>query len=247
MFTYKRTIICPNSVEVEIYNSIREVGKNYGGRSINRKLTPAKQKAANEIRTMRKWTQMIDCNFCEEDYFCRFSAPFGTFCDESLFMNHVRNFFERIKRRAAKKGIPFKYIGFRECGKLGKNWHLHIILSKEITEIAKECWYYKDGGMNFTPLYASHSYEKLAEYIHKDVAGEKRMMASRNLTRPEVVVKKCSRKELRNLEKGGEIEPPKGYYLSKDETYQLISDVTGVSWYFKFKPLAFRTQKKGIF
>ena len=41
-------------VEVEIYKSIREVGKNYGGRGVNKKLSPQKQRIANEIRTTRK-------------------------------------------------------------------------------------------------------------------------------------------------------------------------------------------------
>lgn len=255
MFTYKRVIRCRNMVEVEIYNSIREVGKSYGGRGVSKTLSRAKQKIANQIRTTRKWEQIIDCNFDENDYFCRFSAPYGTFDDEKKFMNHIRNFFDRIKRRADKQGLAFKYIGFRECGKRGKNWHLHIILSAPIAAIAKECWYYRNGGMNFTPLYCDHSYEKLAQYIRKDITAEKkddgaddglslggkRMMASRNLSRPVVTVKKCSRRELRKLERGEYMEPPKGFYLSKDELSMSISDVTGAAYYFKFRALdAFR-------
>lgn len=254
MFTYKRTIICPHSVEVEVYNSIRKVGQSYGGRGVNRSLSREKQRKANEIRTARKWERVIDCNFCEADYFCRFSAPFGTFVSEEDFMRCVGNFFSRVKRRCRNQGLVFKYIGFRECGKLGKNWHMHIILSAEVAKIAKECWYYKDGGINFAPLYASHNYEKLVRYIRKDLTDEeseqypakKRMMASRNLTRPEVVVKKCGRRELRKLERGEVMEPPKGYYLAEDDLEINISDITGASWYFKFKPTAFRNNEKGI-
>lgn len=259
MFTYKRVIRCRNLVEVEYYNSIKQVGKNYGGRGVNKKLSPKKQKAANELRTIRKWEQVIDMNFDEGDYFCRFSAPYGTFCDEKAFVKHVQNFFSRIKRRADKLGLAFKYIGFRECGKRGKNWHLHIIFSAEIAAIAKDCWYYRNGGMNFSPLYADHSYEKLAAYIRKDVSkaeekteddglslGGKRMMASRNLARPEVTVKKCSRREIRRLERGEYTEPPKGFYLVKDELSVNISDVTGASYYFKYRSFAFPTMKKGI-
>lgn len=260
MFTYKRVIRCRNMVEVEIYNSIKQVGKNYGGRGVNKKLSPKKQRAANELRTIRKWEQVIDMNFDEGDYFCRFSAPYGTFCDEKSFVKHVQNFFSRIKRRADKLGLVFKYIGFRECGKRGKNWHLHIILSAEIAAIAKDCWYYRNGGMNFSPLYADHSYEKLAAYIRKDVSkaeekteddgltlGGKRMMASRNLARPKVTVKKCSRREIRRLERGEYTEPPKGFYLVKDELSVNISDVTGASYYFKYRSFAFPKMKKGIF
>lgn len=247
MHTYQRIIKTPHSVEIEFYKSIREIGKNYGGRGVNKSLSPQKQKDANIIRTILKWERVISCNFCERDYFCRFSAPFGTFDDEEKFMKHVNNWFKRIKRRCDKLGIEFKYIGFRECGKLGKNWHLHIILSREVWKIASKCWYYKNGGMNFEPLYANHEYKKLADYIRKDVSGQKRMMASRNLKRPDVSVKKATRKQIRKLENGEYIEPPKGYYLVKDELITHINDITGANWYFKFRPLAFRNEKNRIF
>ena len=243
MYTYKRVIQTPNSIEVEIYQSIRKVGKSYGGRGINRGLSSAKQKEANNRRAVMKYERLIDCNFCEEDYFCRFSAPFGTFTNEDVFMKHVRNWFERIKRRCKKAGLEFKYIGFRECGKLGKNWHLHIVLSREVARIAKECWEYKNGGMNFTPLYASHEYEKLAKYIRKDVSGQKRMMTSRNLKKPEVEVRPAKRREIRKLERGEYPEPPQGWYQVKDECDISINDVTGARWYMKYRPLIYQTRK----
>lgn len=246
MYTYKRIIKCPNSIEIEIYQTIRNPGKNYGGRGINRNLTKQKQKTANEIRTTKKWERIIDCNFDKTSWFCRFSAPFGTFDDEKKFLKEIKNFFDRIKRRCKKKNIEFRYIGFRECGKLGKNWHMHIILSDEVMKIAKECWKYKDGGMNFTPLYSSGNYEKLADYIHKDVAGQKRMMASRNLNRPEVTVKPATRLEIRRLERGELIKPPKGYYFCKDEFASYINDICGASYYFKFKPITYQDYKNGI-
>lgn len=255
-YTYKRVIECPNSIEVEFYKSIREVGKNYGGRGVNRKLTPAKQKIANEIRTTRKWERLIDCNFCERDFFCRFSAPYGTFTSEKQFRNEVRNWMTRIKRRL-KGERELKYIGFCECGKSGKNWHLHIILEREVAEIAAKCWHYRNGGVNFTPLWENHNYEKLADYIHKDLSptkedkedefamqqtAKKRMMASRNLLRPIVKVRRATRKEIRRLEKGMELDPPKeGFYPVKDEMAKVINDVTGASWFFRFNRIAYRT------
>lgn len=247
MITYKRVIRTPHMVEVEIYNSIREVGKQYGGRGVNKSLTPQKQRAANAIRNARKWERVIDCNFGENDFFCRFSAPYGTFCAEKEFRREVGNFFKRVKRRCDKAGIVFKYIGFIECGKSGKNWHMHIVLSESVTKIARECWRWRNGGINLTPLWNNHSYEKLADYIRKDVAGEKRMMASRNLTRPTVEVRKCTGKELRKLRRGEWVEPPQGYFAVKDEPVMSINDLTGASYYFKFRKAdAFRGRKNGI-
>lgn len=245
MITYKRVIRCRNMVEVEIYKSIREVGKQYSGRGVNKSLSPAKQRAANAIRTTRKWERVIDCNFCEEDYFCRFSAPYGTFCDEVSFRREVNNFFKRIKRRCDKEGLAFKYIGYIECGKSGKNWHMHIVLSAAVSKIARACWHYRNGGINLTPLWNDHSYEKLAAYIRKDVAGTKRMMASRNLTRPQVEVRKCNRKELRKIELGEYMDPPEeGFYLVKDDAQMNINDITGASYYFRYRRMDERGKRK---
>ena len=248
MYIYKRIIKCPNSIEIEYYQSIKRIGKYYGGRGINKKLSSAKQKVANALRTIRKWAQVIDCNFNNTGWWCRFSAPFGTFDSEEKFLREARNFFDRIKRRCKKKNIVFKYVGFREVGKLGKNWHMHIVLSDEVRKIAQECWNYKNGGMNFTPLWNDANYEKLAEYIRKDVSGQKRMMASRNLTRPEITTRPASQKEILKLAKGKTIEAPKGYYQDKNISTEFkINDITGASWYFKFRPLAFRNNYNGIF
>lgn len=236
-YIYKRTITTPESIQIEYYSSIRKVGKYYGGRGINKNATKARQKIANEMRTIRKWQNIIECNFTDKDWFCRFSAPFGVFDSEEKFMKEFKNFRDRVKRRCKKKGVPFKYFGFRECGKLGKNWHMHIVISDEVRAIAQECWKYKDGGMNFTPLYQDCNYKKLAEYIHKDVSGNKRMMSSRNLARPEVDVSPATQKEIRKLTKGAMIEAPKGYYYIEDEFEYYVNDITGAKWYFKFRRL----------
>lgn len=239
MHWYKRIIKCKNYTEVEVYSCFREVGKNYGGRGVNRSLTSEKQKAANAIRNTKKWSRIIDCNFDEQDYWCRFSAPYGTFCDEKSFLRCINSFFQRIKRRTSKLGVAFKYIGFRECGVNGKNWHMHIVLSREVFEIIQKdkLWKWPNGGINITPLYTDGEFEKLAAYIRKDIKGDKRLMASRNLERPVVTVKKVTRRQLKQLEKNMTMEPPKGFYLSKDEQFKEINDVTGAKYYFKFRKL----------
>lgn len=92
-----------------------------------------------------------------------------------------------------------KYIAFIECGKSGKNWHIHIIVSKEDRELLSEQWPYENG-QNFTPLYKNENFKKLAEYITKDLTGkedvdaaQKRMMTSRNLKKPESVTRKAKK------------------------------------------------------
>lgn len=246
MYIYKRTIVCPNSIEIEYYKSIRKVGKYYGGRSRNTGLSNAKQKEANKLRNILKWSRLIDCNFDSSGSFCRFSAPYGIFDTEEKFMREVKNFFSRIKRRCQKQGIEFKYIGFRECGKSGKNWHMHIVLNEEVRKIAYECWHWKDGGTNFSPIWTDGKVRGLAEYIRKDVSGEKRMMCSRNLSRPEITVEPAKKREVAKLERGEVCKAPDGWYLSKDEFRSHINEITGASFGFVFRPLIYRNGKKRI-
>lgn len=235
MYHYKRIIETPNAIEIEYYQSIRPVGKKFVGRGINKNLTSEKQAKANKIRTIKKWVRIINCNFTHKDWWCRFSAPFGTYTNEKDFKKAVSNFFKRIQRACKKLNIEFKYIGFIECGKLGKNWHLHIILSDEVRQIAYNCWYYKDGGTNFENLWHNGNVKELAKYIRKDVTGSKRLMNSRNLKRPKVKVKPTSKRELLKLEREQVPPAPKGYYYVEDEFEKYISDVTGARFYFKFQ------------
>lgn len=237
MYMYRRTVISGDMVEKEYYRSIKKVGKNYGGRSKNRSLSPQKQKTLNNIRAEKNMQRLIMTNYREGDWFARFSAPFGTFITEEEFRRAVENWFSRIRYRCAKKNIKFKYIAFIECGKLGKNWHIHIIIKSKTRAIAQECWNFKDG-MNFTPLYQSGNFEKLARYIRKDVSGEKRIMTSRNLDRPVVEVREVKQKEFRRLERGEAVDVPDGYYLLKDDSNYNYNEVTGASWYFCFMPIA---------
>lgn len=88
----------------------------------------------------------------------------------------------------------------RSVGKLGKNWHMHIIVEREALEFVEKYWEYD--GINFTALYQSGYYEKLAEYITKDVAGEKRIRTARCLKKPDVTVKEAGRREIKKLERG---------------------------------------------
>lgn len=253
MYPYKRVITTPSAIEIEYYWSIRPVGKKFAGRGINKNLSPEKQKKANQIRTMKKWTRIIDCNFCSDDYWCRFSAPFGTFTNEQYFRKEVSNWIKRIKRRCDKQNIELKYIGFIECGKLGKNWHIHIILSKSVRQIAYDCWHYQDGGCNFTPLWHNGNYQALAKYIRKDITepdapeyetAKKRMMASRNLTRPKETVKPATKKELKKLSRGNVVDAPKGYVYVEDEFEKYVSDVTGAKYYFKFRRIEQQNSKR---
>nr|DAV37849.1 MAG TPA: replication protein A [Caudoviricetes sp.] len=230
MFTYKAEIKSGPLLEVKYYKSFRKRNKKNLARQINQSRTNEKQVRANRIRGEQHTQRLILCNFSEGDWFARFSAPFGKFTEDE-FERVVSNFFKRVKRRTDKKQIKFKYIGYCECGKLGKNWHLHIVIENCVREILMECWPWKNG-INFTPLYQDGNYADLAKYIRKDVNGKKRLKTSRNLAKPDVKVIEGKKREYRKLERGEALPCPEGYYFYKDEMW--INDYTGASFYFTY-------------
>lgn len=234
MYFYKQEIKSGPLLEVKYYKSLRKRNLKNIGRSTRKGLTPEKQKKANKKRAELNAQRLLLCNFEPGDWFMRFSAPYHEWTEER-FEKEITNFFRRIKTRCKKLNIDFKYIGFTECGKLGKNWHLHICIQKEVMEIAKECWYYPEG-INLTPMYQKGDFKDLAKYIHKDVCGSKRLKTSRNLDRPEVQTSRCNKKTLRKLEHGDDcavLKPyNKEYHLVSDD--RVDNDYTGANFYFAF-------------
>lgn len=237
MFVYKRTITSGPLTEVEVYKSFRKIGKNYGGRKINQSLTPEKQKKANKLRAIKAMQRLILCNFDVGDYFVRLSIPREELT-ESEFEKIVNKWKRKMRDAFRKIGKKFKYISFTECGKLGKNWHLHIIVEREALEFVQKFWEYD--GLNFTALYQSGYYEKLAEYITKDISGKKRIRTARGLVKPEVQVEEAKKKEIKKLERGEIIEIPDGYFMLKDDENYNYNDITGASWYFAFLPIGYQ-------
>lgn len=231
MYYYKRIINSGPLKEVEYIKSVRERNKRTVARNKKICKTSEQQKKANKIRAIKNTQRKIACNFSAGDAFARFSAPKHTFT-ESEFREEIRRFFDRIKYHAKKQGKKFKYIGYIECGKLGKNWHMHIILNRDIFKIAWKQWKWKNG-INDTPLYADGCFWDLAKYIHKDIAGEKRLMTSRNLTKPDIKVYECRKKRFDRLGRGQVVDKvPNGYVFIKDDVP--VDDWLGCSYSFTY-------------
>ena len=240
MFFYKATIQSGPLREVKFYQSVRRRGKRNVARDINRSLTPEKQAKANKQRSEQNVRRLILCNFGEGDRWVRFSAPFINFTEKEFEAEIVR-FFKRIKYHAKKLGLQFKYIGYVESGKKGINWHLHIIIPRELSDIAERCWKWKNGIYN-KPLYLDGAFSDLAHYItkdaarHKDVGINKRIKTSRNLSRPTVEVKENCKREYRRIERGEALPAPEGYYLLRGDMFS-VNDITGAVYSFSFLQL----------
>lgn len=241
MYVYKSEIRSGPLLEVKYYKSFRKRDKKSIARGYNRFKTKEQQKSANRIRAEQHTQRLILCNFTVGDWFARFSAP-GEKFSEAEFERIVANFFKRIKRRAEKQHIQFKYIGYCECGKSGKNWHLHIVIEDCVRKIATECWRWANG-INLTPLYKNGNFADLAAYIRKDVSGQKRLKTSRNLKKPEIKVVDAKKREFKKIERGEAIEVPQGYYLIHDDMF--VNEVSGASYHFEFMRLdAFERKRK---
>ncbi len=230
MYQYKVEINSGPMKEIKYYKSLRKRDKKNIGRALKKGMSPEKQKIANKIRSIKNAQRLILCNFKKGDIFARFSAPYEKFTEEE-FNKVVNNFFKRVRRRVKKENLKFKYIGYCECGKRGENWHLHIVIEKSIESIITDCWPWKNG-INFTPLYTQGNFKKLAEYIHKDVKGQKRLKTSRNLIKPNYKVTTPSKKEVKKIERGEMINIPADYHLVEDE--MTVNDYTGAAYSFTF-------------
>lgn len=240
MFFYKATIQSGPLREIKFYKSIRKRGKRNVARGVNRSLTPEKQEKANRLRSEQNIQRLILCNFSEGDRWVRFSAPYVKFTEKE-FEKEVARFFRRVWYHTRKAGLVFKYIGFVESGKNGDNWHLHIIVPREISEIAEKQWKWKQG-IYSKPLYLEGAFADLAHYItkdaarHKDTGLHKRMKTSRNLSRPSVEVKEHCKREYRRVERGELLPAPEGYYFLKDDSFS-VNDITGAIYSFSFLQL----------
>lgn len=76
-----------------------------------------------------------------------------------------KNFYDRLKRRLKKLGMPPpKYIRVMEVGKKGA-WHHHLVMQETDLKLLRECW--QQGGIHVDPLYTDGNYRKIAEYFVK--------------------------------------------------------------------------------
>lgn len=236
MYYYKRTITSGYMTEIEYVKSLRPRNKKNVARGKNTCKTKEQQEKANKIRAVKNTQRLICCNFQSGDFFVRLSAPTMMFT-ENEFRKEVNKFINRVKYHAKKEGKVVKYIGFIECGVRGKNWHMHVIFSQDIIDIVREQWKWKNG-INLQPLYEDGQFFKLAEYIRKDIKGNKRIMTSRNLDKPDVKVVKCRKRRFSKLERGEVVD-------KLDSDYVLVSDYCPLddSWACSYSFTFFNSKK----
>ena len=158
--------------------------------------TPDAQKKANRDRSILRAVQIVEANFTEKDIALALTYA-GEAPDEDRLDKDLRNFFDRVKRKRRKMGLPeLKYwasIGGDEMpapGYSGKRPHVHVFMNGGIDRDELEQMWGK-GYANVDRLQpGTDGLAAIATYFAKQIQdrkekkGERRWRASKNLVKP---------------------------------------------------------------
>ncbi len=179
--------------------------------------TSKKQKELNEIATRKKVVRLVNGNFTDEDI-----CVGGQYDDDKIpksakeAYKDVTNYLRRMKRKAEKLGIEFKYLYVTEwkvCeNKKSKNYgkpkaHHHIIMNFPDRDIAEKEWKLCKYPNARRLIPDDYEFTGLAVYLSKDPKGKKSYGYSLNLhkswIKPNVRVSnsKMSRRTAKNIAK----------------------------------------------
>ena len=191
----RKTTVSGPRIDAEVFPVFGRAMRGALRRARSQQTTEA-QKRANRERSILRAVQIVEANFTEKDIAMALTyggeAPTPERVDKDL-----RNFFDRVKRRRQKMGLPeMKYwatIGGDEmpaAGYSGKRPHIHVFMSGGIDRDELEQMWGK-GYANVDRLQpGSQGLAAIATYFAKQVQDRKekknarRWRASKKLVRP---------------------------------------------------------------
>lgn len=221
MKCYKRIVKAGNRCFLEVYRSIRQIGKVYGRRR-KAGITSEDQKIRNHIYAEKKLWWLLNANFEPGDLWVTFTH--GVEVDEALCKQRWKNFVKKVGRYLHKQGKnPMVYIGVHEKARY---WHTHVVLKGLDAAEVYKLWTY--GRKKSEPLYLDGHYIKLAKYMLKNKRqkepGERRWFQSTGLKRPQETVREISKKTYRRYLQG---QRPRLKNYREVKVSQTINDITG--------------------
>jgi len=158
--------------------------------------TPDAQKKANRDRSILRAIQIIEANFTEKDIALALTYS-GEAPDQERLDKDLRNFFDRVKRKRQRLGLPelkyFAAIGGDEMpapGYSGKRPHIHVFMNGGVDrDELEQMWGMGYGNVKrLQPrgegLAAIATYFAKQIQDRKEKKGERRWRASKNLVRP---------------------------------------------------------------
>ena len=223
--------VCGDYMEVNLY-PVYKIARH---RKRKARATSECQQKVNQMNAENKCIRLAHANFNQEDMKVDLTYDNGHLPeDDEAAARELANFFRRVKRYRASKGLPeLKYIAVTEKGKRTGRYHHHLIINGGLTpqEIIS-LWgkgYVRTDGLQFN----ENGIADLVKYIlKKSVASGKRWNASKNLIHPEPKQRdgRLSKRAVQELAKDPENNREyeryyDGYYLS--EARRVYNDING--------------------
>lgn len=192
----RRTTVSGQRIDAEVFPVFSRQMRGALRRARTGNGTPDAQKKANRDRSILRAVQIVEANFTEKDIALALTYA-GEAPDEDRLDKDLRNFFDRVKRKRRKMGLPeLKYwasIGGDEMqapGYSGKRPHVHVFMNGGIDRDELEQMWGK-GYANVDRLQpGTDGLAAIATYFAKQIQdrkekkGERRWRASKNLVKP---------------------------------------------------------------
>ena len=241
------------TIEISKYYSSR-FNKKCKNRSTRVKPTKKEQLEVNERVAEKKLRRLLNNNFQPGDSHTVLDYdPKERPADNDAMRRDKDKFLRDLRKVYKKYGAELKYISVMEVGSKGARHH-HIVMNmpecvplKEITK----CW--SKGRVHINLLYDHPNYAKLANYLIKqsahyfrmpDAMQKKRWCASKNLSKPKVILKKAVKdKGWYNRIAVIPKKYKKDYYVDEDMTREGIHEKTQYS-YFSYMLIKKNTLRK---
>lgn len=193
-------------------------------RGKKRKATPEDVARINRWNKEKRCRRRLRMYFDENDVYATLTMRKDLRPETMDDMKKIwRSFLAIVRREYKKRGAELRWIRNIERGSKGA-WHIHLVINRidDTDLIIKKAW--KDRGhINSTLTYSEGGFRDLAAYLTKDSENDKGIKESSFDTSRNMPLPKPKKKLLARWKDQGDIKPPKGYYIEKQEFYEGIS------------------------
>jgi len=183
-FVRESVYICGDYMDAEVYPVFQPAGK----RRSRCKPTSDIQEKINQRNAEKALTRLVHANFTGRDLALHltYSIPPETLEEAK---RDLYNFLRRVKRAMEKMGLVLKYIYRTEVGGRGGRFHHHLILSGGLDRDRLESLWGKGYANSKRLQFGEDGVTGLAHYMAKERITYRRWSGSRNLIKPEPIVR----------------------------------------------------------
>jgi hypothetical protein len=181
--------VCGDYLDGDIYPVFQPAGKRRS------KCNPTSyiQLLLNQRNAERKLIRLVHTNFNQEDIVLHLTYRDGSVPVPDEAKRKLQNFLNRVKRLRKRLGLePLKYISCTEISKRSGRVHHHVIMSGGVDrDMLEQLW--GKGYANSKRLqFGDDGVTGLAKYMTKDKHFYKRWNQSRNLIKPEPIIREIT-------------------------------------------------------